>query len=231
MVPRMAKNASGSNSLPASGVTAAMTAGSARGAKALATIPHTESLVLGSVAMIASSARSQPSDAPGCELKMVTASFEAPAAWLQRNKSAAGRPSNAAACSRQRVAETACARQKLAFSTPEWRASATSVSARAIAVWAASQPRVSDQRSNGRSGGRPAIPWGAKIITGPRSARARSVTERLSARVEVVTTAPGASRIMGMTSCRPLPDRGGPKRRIESSTLAQQSTPLEEPSR
>lgn len=33
---------------------------------------------------------------------------------------------------------------------------------------------------------------------------------RLSGRVEVVTTAPGASRMAGITMCRPLPERGWP---------------------
>jgi hypothetical protein len=39
--------------------------------------------------------------------------------------------------------------------------------------------------------------------------------------VEVVTTAPGASRIALMTTWAPFPERGGPISRIESSTLAQ----------
>ena len=44
------------------------------------------------------------------------------------------------------------------------------------------------------------------------------VTARLSGRVLVVTTAPGASSSAGITVCRPLPDRGGPTTSIESST-------------
>ena len=55
--------------------------------------------------------------------------------------------------------------------------------------------------------------------------------EVVGARVEVVTTAPGASRIIGITRWRPLPDRGGPTRSIESSTEAHASTPRERPSR
>jgi hypothetical protein len=42
----------------------------------------------------------------------------------------------------------------------------------------------------------------------------------LSGLVDVVTTAPGASKSIGMTMCRPLPDRGGPTTSIESSTDA-----------
>jgi hypothetical protein len=57
------------------------------------------------------------------------------------------------------------------------------------------------------------------------------VAVMLSGRVEVVTTEPGASRIALMTRCRPLPDRGGPTMRIESSTDAQSSCPHERPSR
>ena len=48
---------------------------------------------------------------------------------------------------------------------------------------------------------------------------------RLSGLVLVVTTAPGASRIALMTTCRPLPERGGPISRIESSTDAQTFVP------
>ena len=53
----------------------------------------------------------------------------------------------------------------------------------------------------------------------------------LSGRVAVVMTAPGASRIALMTTCRPLPERGGPSSRIESSTDAQTPCPRERPSR
>ena len=61
--------------------------------------------------------------------------------------------------------------------------------------------------------------------------RARMVAVRLSGRVLVVTTAPGASTMNGMTTCRPLPLRGGPSNSIESSTLAQTCWPRERHSR
>ena len=57
------------------------------------------------------------------------------------------------------------------------------------------------------------------------------VAVRLSGRVEVAMTAPGASRIAGMTRCRPLPERGGPMTMMESSTDAHTPTPFEAPSR
>ncbi len=128
------------------------------------------------------------------------------------------------------VTDTAWARQKLPFSTPDLPPSATRASARIIAVWACSQPRTSDQREAGRPGAR-ARRWGSKTITGPRPARAARVTARLSGRVEVVTSAPGASRIIGMTTFMPFPDRGGPSTRTESSTDAQHPTLLAVPSR
>ncbi|MFG1912484.1 hypothetical protein [Kribbella sp. NPDC048928] len=60
--------------------------------------------------------------------------------------------------------------------------------------------------------------------------RSSSVAARLSGRVEVVTTAPGASMIALMIWCSPFPERGGPTRMLESSTEAQQSLPRERPS-
>ncbi len=54
---------------------------------------------------------------------------------------------------------------------------------------------------------------------------------RLSGLVLVVITAPGASRIALMTMWTPLPDRGGPISKMESSTLAQTPLPREVPMR
>ena len=53
------------------------------------------------------------------------------------------------------------------------------------------------------------MPWGSNTPTGPRSARARRVALMLSGLVDVVMTAPGASRIALIATCRPLPDPGG----------------------
>ena len=83
-VPRIAKNATGSNSLPGSGLTAASTVGSASGAKVFATIAQVESRVRWSEAMIASSARSQPGVAKGCKVRIVTASLAPGAECDQR---------------------------------------------------------------------------------------------------------------------------------------------------
>ena len=100
---------------------------------------------------------------------------------------------------------------------------AASPLARIIAVSGSSQPRMGDHRS-------PAgMPWrGVGVEHGDRAAcaaSARRVAVRLSGLVLVVTTAPGASRIALMTTCRPLPERGGPISRIESSTDAQTFVP------
>ncbi len=76
--------------------------------------------------------------------------------------------------------------------------SAVMTRARRVAMSGSSQPRTGDQRS---VEGSPDIPWGSNTVTGlPREERAFMVTTRLSARVDVVTTAPGASRIALMTT-------------------------------
>ena len=67
--------------------------------------------------------------------------------------------------------------------------------------------------------------------TGPIFCRARSVAVRLSGRVDVVTTAPGASKMALMTMWAPFPERGGPISRMLSSTDAQTLVPCEAPIR
>ena len=124
-----------------------------------------------------------------------------------------------------RVAVSACWRQNVPLSTPLRLVSLTSASARMIAVCGLSQPRRSDHRRAGSRVARWARRCGSNTATGPRDARAARVIARLSGRVEVVTTAPGASRIIGITTLWPLPERGGPNSSIESSTDAQHPTP------
>ena len=58
-----------------------------------------------------------------------------------------------------------------------------------------------------------------------------NVAVRLSGLVDVVITAPGASRIALMTMWRPLPERGGPMSRMLSSTVAHTCPPLPVPRR
>jgi hypothetical protein len=65
---------------------------------------------------------------------------------------------------------------------------------------------------------------------GPCSDRNLMEAVRLSALVAVVITAPGLSRMAGMTKWRPFPARGGPSTKIESSTEAQHSTLRDDPS-
>ena len=126
-------------------------------------------------------------------------------------------PPSAAAWSRQRTACSAADCQKLASVVPR-AAPVVSALARTRATCGDSQPRIGDHFvADGTPG---AKPWGSNTATGPRLDRAVSVAVRLSGRVEVVTTAPGASRTALITTCRPLPERGGPSNTIESSTLA-----------
>ena len=89
-----------------------------------------------------------------------------------------------------------CCFQKLPDSVPP-ALSAHRALARIMAVCGRSQPLTGDQR---RAEGTPAAnPSGSNTPTGPCAARAVIVAERLSARVAVVMTAPGASRSMGIT--------------------------------
>ena len=84
-----------------------------------------------------------------------------------------------------------------------------------MATSGSSHPRTGDQRS---VDGSPDIPCGSNTVTGrPPTARACMVTTRLSARVDVVTTAPGASRMALMITYRPLPERGAPWMTMDSS--------------
>jgi len=71
--------------------------------------------------------------------------------------------------------------------------------------------------------------WGSNTTTGPIASRAVSVAVRLSGRVLVVMTAPGASRMLEVTRCKPFPDFGGPTVTIESSTEQKHSRPRDVP--
>ncbi|MPM52996.1 hypothetical protein SDC9_99760 [bioreactor metagenome] len=184
------------------------------------------SRVLGSASIIAARESSQPIAAFGCELRIATASDAALGSRVQRNSSAGGRPSSAAACSRLWSAVRVLPSQNPPDSTPpaDSPVAAARPLARIIAVSGSSQPRMGDQRSP--AGMPSARCCGSNTATGPPlRRRARRVAVRLSGLVLVVTTAPGASRIALMTTCRPLPERGGPISRIESSTDAQTFVP------
>ena len=102
----------------------------------------------------------------------------------------------AAAWRRHRTAVMVCCFQNPEFSVPE-ALSEHRAAARSMAVWGCSQPRTGDHRSDERMPD--ASPCGSKTATGPMASRVRRVAVRLSGRVEVVTTAPGAERIAGMT--------------------------------
>ena len=173
----------------------------------------------------------QPPAASGLFVKIATASAAAVGSSVHRNNSDGGRWSIAAACSRACNAERVLPSQNPPPSTPpEDRpvAEARPV-ARIIAVKGSSHPRMGDHLS---PAGRPSARcWGSNTATGPIFCRARSVAVRLSGRVDVVTTAPGASKMALMTMWAPFPERGGPISRIESSTDAQTFVPRLAPSR
>ena len=129
----------------------------------------------------------------------------------------------AAAWRRQRTAVCAWVCQKFASVTP-LPTPAVSAAARIMAVCGRSHPRTGDQRSV--EGTPAANPCGSNTPTGrPSLARAVMVVVRLSGRVEVVMTAPGASRIEGMMTLKPLPAPGGPSSTRESRTPIQHSIP------
>lgn len=132
-----------------------------------------------------------------------------------------------AACSRQRTACSAEACQNVESVVPA-AVPAVSALARTMATWGSWQPRIGDQRvAEGMPGARPC---GSNTATGPLRLRSCRVTARLSGRVLVVSTAPGASRIIGIARWRPLPDRGGPRTMTESSMEEKHRMPRDVPS-
>jgi hypothetical protein len=190
------------------------------------------SRVLGSASIIAASESSQPIAAFGCELRIATASDAALGSRVHLNSSAGGgrRARRRAAGSGARCG-SCLPRTRRTRPRPSAEAGAAARPlARIIAVSGSSQPRMGDQRSP--AGMPSARCCGSNTATGPPlRRRARRVAVRLSGLVLVVTTAPGASRIALMTTCRPLPERGGPISRIESSTDAQTFVPRLAPRR
>jgi len=192
------------------------------------TMAHTESRWRGSAETIDSRAWSQDRAARGSVARIATASRAWTADRDHRYRSVGVRPPSAAACSRQRTAcsEEAC--QKFESTVP-LAAPVVRALPRSRAVCGFSQPRIGDHRAAERMPG--ARHWGSKTTTGPIASRAVSVAVRLSGRVLVVITAPGASRMLGMTRCKPFPDLGGPTMTIESSTEQKHSRPRDMPNR
>ncbi len=160
---------------PGSGVTAARTAGSARAAKVLATMAHTESRVRWSAEMMASSARSQPGAAagwePGCRRPpSPRPAAVAPAVQVGGGPVVEGGGVQQAADHRQRLG---------APEVPVLHSPSAGVgdqaSARIIAVcgpFAAPGERPAQHR---RHPGRPGSLGGRRPSTGPTSARAARV--------------------------------------------------------
>ena len=182
----------------------------------------------GSAVTIDSSDSSHDSAARGSAARIATASRAWTADRDHRYRPVGVRPPSAAACSRQRTACSDEACQKFESTVPPAAPDARAL-ARNSAIWGFSHPRMGDHRVEERMPG--ASRCGSKTATGPIASRARRVAVRLSGRVLVVITAPGASRIDGITRCRPLPERGGPRRTIESSTEQKQSSRRARPRR
>ena len=228
-MPRSRRNEAGSNDSPGGGVTASRTRGSARDARAWRTPSQIESRVRGSEWAACSRASPQPGAALDQPSTAMASAAEA-GSRDQRYRSWAVRPSRAAACSSARRTASVWACQKSPPSTVRLMpVPAASPRARIMAVCGSSQPRTGDQR---RPRETPAANCcGSKTATGPTACRACMVTARLSGRVLVDTTAPGASSSIGITRCSPLPERGGPTTSIESSTEAHTCRPRERPSR
>ena len=194
-----------------------------------------ESRVRGSELIMPSSESAQPGAAPAWLARMPTASVAADADSDHSNSARVGSCSSAAAWSRAWSAARALPSQKPPDSMPPDDSPVDEARpvARIIAVSGCSQPRMGDQRTPAlRTSLMPAVRrWGRRRRPVRVLRRRPIVAAMLSGRVEVVTTAPGASRIALMTRCRPLPERGGPMTRIESSTDAQIPRPWLRPSR
>ena len=157
---------------------------------------QTESRCFWSAPTIASSPWCQDCAACGWVARIITASRAWAADSDHRYRSAELRSPRAAACNRARTACSAEDCQKFESVVPD-AAPAVSALARIMAVCGFSHPRIGDHLvADGMPG---ASSCGSKTATGPVFARACSAAVRLSGRVEVVMTAPGASRMALMT--------------------------------
>ena len=128
----------------------------------------------------------------------------------------------AAACSNALMTFSDQPCQNEASSTPDEDPAARTC-ARAAATLPSRQP-VIGTTAPFPAGRRPNRRWRSPR-PGRRTARAVMVTATTSGRVEVTTTAPGASRTRLITTYTPLPAPDGPSRTTESRTLVYTSHP------
>ena len=193
---------------PRSGRRASRTRGSASAANAIDTIAHTESRCRGSALP-----RSSPGLVPRQRGVRGGWSGSSPPPGVDRGQ---GPPVQVGRGRGRRARRRAAgsgrpARRRPARSSRPWsrsRVPVVNALARTIAICGSSHPRIGDHRvADGTPGARSC---GSNTATGPARPRAVRVAVRLSGRVLVVITAPGASRIDGMTRCRPLPRAVGP---------------------
>ena len=103
----------------------------------------------------------------------------------------------------------------------------------ASAVWTAASHRPAvvsgDQPTRSTEVGHSTSPLGSKRKAHPSRPRAVAVDSITSGLVEVETTGPLASRILGMTREDVLPDRDGPRTRVDRCGPAQAHPPLPSP--
>ena len=166
-VPDSVRNASGSKCSPERGVTASSTRGSASAESARETPCQMESRVRGSASIIASSDSAHPAAAWLLLVRIATASAAAVGSSVQRNNSAGGRLSRAAAWRRAWRAVRVFPSQNPPPSTPPAERPVPDARpvARIIAVSGSSHPRTGDQRS---PAGRPSARCcGSNTATGP----------------------------------------------------------------
>ena len=133
-------------------------------------------------------------------------------------------PLRAAACRTHSRTVLACPRHTAFSPLLVMPVLAARASARVAARMGSSQPSIGSHATRCANAS-PSMPCGSNTPTGPRAARARRVALMLSGFVEVVTTAPGASRIALMARCRPLPEPGGPTTRMLRSHDAHTASP------
>ena len=137
-------------------------------------------------------------------------------------------PLRAAACRTVSMIVLACPRHTAFSPLAVMPVFAASASARVAARMGSSQPAIASHATWWAKPA-PSMPWGSNTPTGPIAAREVRVALMLSGLVDVVMTAPGASRIALMARCSPLPEPGGPTTRMLRSTDAHTSCPREVP--
>src|SRR5664279_1690755 len=235
-VPFAARNASAYKPRPGSGSNRRRTACRSSPARALPTPAHTLPRNFSSPSTTCANVSAQPGSTrtppeplvvlPSKFCRTAKPAFAAAADCVHRHRSSIPASPHAAACSNALITFSDQPCQNEASSTPDDEPAANTC-ARAAATFPSRHPAIRDHRTvSGRPSTEPSV---AITPTGPTAARAAMVTARTSGRVEVTTTAPGASSTRLMTTYTPLPAPDGPSSTTESRTLVNTSTPLAVP--